>query len=37
MAEAVAPERVREIPGGHDWNAWRALWGEFLDSKALVR
>lgn len=31
MAETLAPERVREMPGGHDWSAWRALWLEFLD------
>jgi len=31
MAETLAPERVRELPGGHDWSAWRALWNEFLD------
>ncbi len=38
MAEAVAPERVRELPGGHDWAAWRALWTEFLcNSKAALR
>jgi pimeloyl-ACP methyl ester carboxylesterase len=30
MAQTLAPERVRELPGGHDWNAWRALWKEFL-------
>src|SRR5258706_9558408 len=37
LAEAGPPRRVREIPGGPGRNAWRALWGEFLDSKALVR
>jgi pimeloyl-ACP methyl ester carboxylesterase len=38
MAAAVAPERVREMPGGHDWSAWRALWAEFLgNSKAALR
>jgi pimeloyl-ACP methyl ester carboxylesterase len=38
MAQAVAPERVREMPGGHDWSAWRALWSEFLaNSKAALR
>ncbi|MGZ5598285.1 MAG: alpha/beta hydrolase-fold protein [Usitatibacter sp.] len=38
MAETLAPERVREIPGGHDWVAWRALWTEFLcNSKAALR
>jgi len=38
MASAVAPERVREMPGGHDWAAWRALWTQFLsDSKAILQ
>ena len=36
MAETLAPERVRELPGGHDWNAWRALWHEFLDRDKAV-
>lgn len=30
MAQALSPERVRELPGGHDWAAWKALWNEFL-------
>jgi pimeloyl-ACP methyl ester carboxylesterase len=30
MAEALPRERVREMPGGHDWSAWRVLWDEFL-------
>jgi len=34
----LSPERVRELPGGHDWNAWRALWTEFLcNSKSALR
>ncbi len=38
MAQTLAPERVRELPGGHDWKAWRALWTEFLcNSKAQLR
>jgi hypothetical protein len=38
MARALAPERVRELPGGHDWAAWRALWIEFLcNSKSLLQ
>lgn len=37
MAATLAPERVREIPGGHDWSAWRALWSEFLvNSRAVL-
>jgi S-formylglutathione hydrolase FrmB len=30
MAAALDPARCHELPGGHDWNAWRALWDEFL-------
>lgn len=38
IAGALAPERVREMPGGHDWSAWRALWDEFLaDSHGVPR
>jgi pimeloyl-ACP methyl ester carboxylesterase len=34
MARALDPRRVRELPGGHDWTAWRALWSGFLDDTA---
>ena len=38
MAQTLAPDRVREMPGGHDWKAWRALWSEFLcNSKAALQ
>lgn len=38
MAHTVAPERVRELPGGHDWDTWRALWTEFLcNSKSALQ
>lgn len=38
MAGTLPPERVRELPGGHDWKAWRALWDAFLaDGKDLLR
>jgi enterochelin esterase-like enzyme len=36
MAATLAPECVRELPGGHDWSAWRALWLEFLDRDRAV-
>jgi pimeloyl-ACP methyl ester carboxylesterase len=36
MARALDPALVREMPGGHDWSAWRALWMEFLDERAAV-
>ena len=38
MARALDSERVRELPGGHDWTAWRALWAEFLcNSKSALQ
>ena len=36
MAQTLPPERVRELPGGHDWPAWRALWIEFLERDRAV-
>lgn len=30
MARTLSPNHVCEIPGGHDWPAWRRLWDEFL-------
>jgi enterochelin esterase-like enzyme len=27
---------VRELPGGHDWLAWRALWDAFLRERKAV-
>src|SRR5258708_16574156 len=37
MAEAVAPERARQIPGRHDWNASGAVWAGFLHTQAPLR
>jgi S-formylglutathione hydrolase FrmB len=36
MAQVLDPASVRELPGGHDWPAWRALWDEFLREAAPV-
>jgi hypothetical protein len=33
MAEALRPEGVRVIPGGHEWPVWSQLWADFLDSQ----
>ena len=33
MAAALAPESVDIVPGGHEWPAWRRLWGNFLDTR----
>jgi S-formylglutathione hydrolase FrmB len=30
MAAALDPARCRELPGEHDWKAFRSLWDEFL-------
>ena len=32
MATALAPESVDTVAGGHEWPAWRQLWGNFLDA-----
>jgi len=38
MAATLAPSCARELPGGHDWTAWRALWDAFLsDRKAMLQ
>jgi pimeloyl-ACP methyl ester carboxylesterase len=36
MAVALPRENVRELPGGHDWDAWRALWNDFLRHRGKV-
>jgi pimeloyl-ACP methyl ester carboxylesterase len=35
LAEALPPDRVFTVAGGHDWKAWRALWERFVRSGAL--
>jgi pimeloyl-ACP methyl ester carboxylesterase len=30
MAQAMAPDCVRETSGGHDWPDWRRMWIDFL-------
>jgi pimeloyl-ACP methyl ester carboxylesterase len=35
LAAVLPPERVFTVPGGHDWQAWRALWAEIVRSGAL--
>jgi pimeloyl-ACP methyl ester carboxylesterase len=35
LGDALPPERVFPVPGGHDWRAWRAAWEEFLKTGAL--
>jgi pimeloyl-ACP methyl ester carboxylesterase len=33
MAQALPPEAVRAVSGGHDWQTWVLLWEHFLDSR----
>ena len=33
MAEALAPERVSHVAGGHVWPVWQQLWCDFLDRR----
>lgn len=33
MAEALPPQAVNVVAGGHDWHTWSILWEQFLDSK----
>jgi hypothetical protein len=33
MADALPPDAVDMVPGGHDWRAWKMLWENFLDAK----
>ena len=38
MAATLGEGAARELPGGHDWAAWRALWSAFLaDRKAMLQ
>jgi Alpha/beta hydrolase family len=35
LAEALPPENVRTVPGGHDWPPWKALLAQFLEHPAV--
>ena len=35
LGDALPPERVFTVPGGHDWDAWQAAWKAFLKTGAL--
>jgi pimeloyl-ACP methyl ester carboxylesterase len=38
MAATLGEGAARELQGGHDWTAWRALWSAFLaDRKAMLQ
>ena len=32
MAATLDAANVRQLPGEHDWSAWRTLWNEFLST-----
>lgn len=31
MANCLPPSSVHEVPGGHEWKDWRAMWNDFLE------
>ena len=35
LRQALPAERVFDVPGGHDWAPWRALWQAWLDRSLL--
>lgn len=35
MSSLLAPGRVAQVPGGHDWAPWRALWRQWIASGPL--
>ena len=37
LAAALPSDQVFTAPGGHDWDAWRALWPRMLDAAPLPR
>lgn len=36
IADALPKGAARELPGGHDWAAWRALWDAFLADRGTM-
>jgi pimeloyl-ACP methyl ester carboxylesterase len=36
MAATLGEGAARELPGGHDWSAWRALWDAFLADRGAM-
>ena len=35
LARMLSPDAVQVVSGGHDWQTWSTLWGQFLDSRFL--
>jgi pimeloyl-ACP methyl ester carboxylesterase len=36
LAEVLPPDRVRVLPGKHQWSTWLALWAQWLDHGPLA-
>jgi pimeloyl-ACP methyl ester carboxylesterase len=36
LAQALPPERVFRLPGGHDWRVWKKIWQMFLAERKEV-
>jgi pimeloyl-ACP methyl ester carboxylesterase len=36
LAQVLPSGQVLEVPGGHDWRAWTALWNQILDAGPLA-
>ena len=37
LGDALPPERVFTVDGGHDWRAWQALWEKAVESAEICR
>lgn len=37
LGDALPPERVFTVDGGHDWRTWRALWEKAVESAEICR
>jgi pimeloyl-ACP methyl ester carboxylesterase len=35
LAQTLPPDAIQVVSGGHDWQTWLTLWGQFLDSRFL--
>lgn len=36
LADLLPPERVRTLPGSHQWSTWKTLWEDWLDQGPLA-
>jgi hypothetical protein len=37
LSDLLPEDRVRALPGRHDWATWKALWDDWLDHGPLSR